>query len=156
MKFGRLLQDFDANRSSGAKRPRNNDGESSPCSPFIGYKRMKKVLKQANTAKEAGDHELMRQLEREFVDQLHEGLEEINSSFIEQEEDAREVRRKSVVHVNERRPCGRLSRKSGTRGPYLVLLRPRPGHLCQERTGNLFNSVRRTTHLVRKKARARR
>ena len=55
-------------------------------------------------------------------------------------EDAREVRRKSVVHVNERRPCGRLSRKSGTRGPYLVLLRPRPGHLCQERTGNLFNS----------------
>ena len=88
MKFGRLLQDFDANRSSGAKRPRNNDGESSPCSPFIGYKRMKKVLKQANTAKEAGDHELMRQLEREFVDQLHEGLEEINSSFIEQEEEA--------------------------------------------------------------------
>ena len=89
MKFGRLLQDFDANRSSGAKRPRNNDhGEPSPSSPFIGYKRMKKVLKQANTAKEAGDHELMRQLEREFVDQLHVDLEEINSSFIEQEEEA--------------------------------------------------------------------
>jgi hypothetical protein len=30
----------------------------------------------------------MRQLEREFIDQLHVDLEEINSSFIEQEEEA--------------------------------------------------------------------
>ena len=90
MKFGRLLQDFDANREScGAKRPRTEeDGEDSPSSPFIGYKRMKKVLKQASAAKEAGDDELTRQLEREFVDHLHVDLEEINSSFIEQEEEA--------------------------------------------------------------------
>ena len=90
MKFGRLLQDFNANRTSGAKRPRRKeeDGDDSPSSPFIGYKRMKKVLKQANAAKEAGDDEQMRQLEREFIDQLHVDLEEINSSFIEQEEEA--------------------------------------------------------------------
>lgn len=88
MKFGRLLQDFNTD-SRGIKRARNDeDGDSCPSSSFLDYKRMKKILKKANVAKEDGDHELMRQLEKEFVDQLHEDLEEINSSFIEQEEEA--------------------------------------------------------------------
>ena len=84
MKFGRLLQDFNAGGPD-PKRSRT-DGEQS--ASFLDYKSMKKTLKKASEAKEAGDLPLSKQLEKEFVDQLHADLEEINISFIEQEEEA--------------------------------------------------------------------
>jgi hypothetical protein len=85
MKFGRLLQDFNAENRN-AKRSRRDGQEET--ATFLDYKSMKKILKKASDAKEAGDQVLVKQLEKQFVDQLHDDLDQINSSFIEQEEEA--------------------------------------------------------------------
>jgi len=84
MKFGRLLQDFNAGGPDPTRS--RTDGEQS--ASFLDYKSMKKTLKKASEAKEAGDLPLSKQLEKVFVEQLHADLEEINRSFIEQEEEA--------------------------------------------------------------------
>lgn len=89
MKFGRLLQDFTAD-SRGVKRSKTecDDEEPKAGASFLDYKRLKKTLKKASEAKEAGNQDLCKQLEKQFVDQLHADLDNINSSFIEQEEEA--------------------------------------------------------------------
>jgi len=87
MKFGKLLQDFNADSS----RKRQRDTGGSPAqleSCFLDYKQMKKILKKAAECKDKGDQAGTKQLEKQFVDLLHGNLERINAHFIEAEEDA--------------------------------------------------------------------
>jgi hypothetical protein len=96
MKFGKLLQDFNASgarkrqrRESESPQGRPADSESSsPHECYLDYKQMKKLLKRAAECKEKGQHADMQALEKQFVTLLHEDLDRINAHFIESEEDS--------------------------------------------------------------------